>query len=225
MRKILISVAVSAFFFTTSLQAQVENSTITSTKPDVNPVIVDVITGSRYTMYQLVVNKKFLSIPKLGFFSVTEGTSPWKREDTPELMTQAHLTYRLFKGFDILGGMQYTSGGNFRPATALFYAITHRDIFFLLNPKVEFTKNYDSELVTVLEYTPKINKSLNLYSRIQTLYSFVPNSGDHNRSYVILRAGINYKEFTFGPGAHLDWYGPEKLFKNNVGIFVRALLY
>jgi len=82
-----------------------------------------------------------------------------------------------------------------------------------------------TEVMTLIEYKPKVNAALNFYSRIQGLYGFVPESNIHNRSYIMLRAGLSYREFSFGLGSNFDWYGPMKHSENNFGIFLSALLF
>jgi len=46
-------------------------------------------------------------------------------------------------------------------------------------------------------------------------------SDHHDRSYIYGRIGLSYKKVGFGLGTNLDWYGPNKLRKDNYGIFVR----
>jgi hypothetical protein len=40
----------------------------------------------------------------------------------------------------------------------------------------------------------------------------------------MLRAGITKGKFTVGLGANLDYYGPTKMEKDNVGLFTRLAL-
>ena len=194
--------------------------------PPINPPItMELMAGNRGVLYQLIVNKKLQSIPKLGFFSVTNGTAAWEKELIPDIMTQAHITYSLFKGLDISSGMQYTPIYGFRPVAALFYSYASKDFFVLLNPKVDLKDDLASEALALVEYKPQLNDKLNFYSRIQGLYGFVPKSGDHNRSYLMLRAGLSYKEFTIGAASNFDWYGPFKQNENNFGLFINTQLF
>ncbi|HUH25177.1 MAG TPA: hypothetical protein VLY87_00990, partial [Flavobacterium sp.] len=65
----------------------------------------------------------------------------------------------------------------------------------------------------------------NLYTRLQGLYTHQLGHDFHSRSYVMLRAGLTYKDVTFGAAANFDWYGPMKVNKNNVGGFVAVNLF
>ncbi|SHH17536.1 hypothetical protein [Flavobacterium johnsoniae] len=223
MTKFFNSVITTLLISTTSAFAQVENNI---EKPNTNPPInMESMAGSRGVMFQLLVNKKFQSIPKLGFFSVTNATAAWEKEMTPNIMTQAHFTYNLFKGLDLSSGMQYTPVYGFRPVAGLIYSYATQDILIILNPKVDLADDLATESLALLEYKPKINDKLNFYSRLQGMYGFIPESGIHNRSYIMLRAGLGYKEFAFGAASNFDWYGPIKHNENNFGVFVSALLF
>lgn len=224
MGKFISTIVISVLFSTTALHAQVESKVNTPPLPN-PPITMEAMVGSRGAMYQLIVNKKFQSVPKLGFFSVTNGTAAWKKEMTPDIMTQAHLTYSLIKGLDVSAGMQYTPVYGFRPVAGLIYSHATKDWLIIANSKVDLASDFASENLALVEYKPKINDKFNFYSRVQGLYGFVPESGDHNRSYIMLRAGLNYKEFTFGAATNFDWYGPIKHNENSFGFFVSALLF
>jgi len=208
--------------FSTPIIAQTEKETKHFQNP---PIIMEAMIGSRGVMHQLIVNKKFSSIPQLGFFSVTYGTATWEKEISPGIMTQAHLTYSLIKGLDVSLGMQYSPVNRFRPVAGLVYSYTTPKLLIVLNPKFDLVDDYASQNLAIFEYKPKLNDNLNFYTRFQGLYGFVPESGNHSRSYIMLRAGLNYKEFSFGAASNFDWYGPRKQNENSFGLFINALLF
>lgn len=224
MYKIFNITLLVAFLSATSAYAQIKQEGNNPVIPN-PPINMETVIGSRGVQYQLIINKKFQSIPKLGFFSVTNGTSPWEKEMNPDIMTQAHLTYSLFKGLDLSAGMQYTPVYGFRPIASLIYSYARPDLLLILNPKIDLADDLATETMALIEFKPKINEKFRFYSRIQGLYGFVPESGIHNRSYIMLRAGLSYKEFTFGAASNFDWYGPMKHNENNVGIFASVLLF
>lgn len=186
---------------------------------------MEVMVGSRGVMYQLLVNKKFQSIPKFGFFSVTNATAPWEKELTADIMTQAHFTYNIVKGLDVTAGMQYSPVYGFRPVAGVVYSYVNSELLLIVNPKLDLVDDFASENMALIEFKPKIDEKLNFYSRIQGLYGLVPKNGAHNRSYLLLRAGVSYKEFTFGLATNFDWYGPIKHNENNYGVFLSALIF
>ena len=47
----------------------------------------------------------------------------------------------------------------------------------------------------------------------------------HARSYLRARAGVTHKEFTFGLGANMEYYGPLKHNENNFGAFLQVALF
>ena len=54
----------------------------------------------------------------------------------------------------------------------------------------------------------------------QLLYNTSLKEGNHNRSYVYLRAGLKRQSLIFGLGANLDQFGPHKHFEDNYGVFI-----
>lgn len=214
------------FFLLTIVSVHAQDST-QAPKPPVYgpPVQMEAVVGNRGVMYQLLVNKKFQSIPQLGFFSITNTNAGWEKERTPDVMTQAHLTYRVFKGLDVSAGMQYSPVYAFRPVAGLIYSYASPSVVVIVNPKVDLVDDMAMEHMALVEYKPILKNDLRLYTRIQGLYGFVPESGDHNRSYLMFRLGVNYKEFTFGAATNFDWYGPMQHRENNIGGFVSVLLF
>ncbi|MGU3376963.1 hypothetical protein [Chryseobacterium sp. M5A1_1a] len=222
-KRLSASFAVTMFSALGLIKAQTENKNLT--QPQNPPINMEAMIGSRGVFYQLLINKKFQSIPKLGFFSVTNGNAGWEKEPNPDIMTQAHLTYSLFKGLEITAGFQYSPMYQFRPVASFIYTYASPEFLIVANPKIDLASDFASENMALIEYKPKITEKLKLYTRVQGLYGFVPESGHHNRSYVVLRAGLTYKEFSFGVGANFDWYGPMRYNENSIGVFGNVLIF
>src|SRR5690606_37367808 len=130
MIKILKSSVVVILFSITTISIQAQNEI---DKPNVTnpPVNLETMVGSRGVMYQLLLSKKFQSVPKLGVFSITTGAGSWEKEIVPDIMTQTHLTYNLFKGLDVSAGMQYTPIYGFRPVAGLIYSYATKNLLFI----------------------------------------------------------------------------------------------
>lgn len=222
-KSVRIGVALFFISLTTAFQAQ----TIAEKQPDLKstPINMEMMLGSRGIYYQVMVNKKFKSIPKLGFFSITNGNAPWEKEMTPDIMTQSHITYTLLRGLEVTTGLQYTPVYGFRPVASLIYSYSTPEFTIVANPKIDLASDWASENMLLIEYRPKINDNWSWYGRAQGLYGFVPSSGDHNRSYIYLRAGLSYKEFSFGLGSNFEWYGPIKHNENSIGLFATVLVF
>ncbi|MDG4950753.1 hypothetical protein NLM59_07435 [Weeksellaceae bacterium KMM 9724] len=189
------------------------------------PVNLETLISDRGVSVDLMVNKKFQSIPRLGFFSVTNVVGEWDQREIKDLMTQGQLTYQIIKGLDVLAGFHVTNVTGFRPTAGLMYSYKTPEFLLVVSPRVDLMKDGVIEGLTILEYTPKINDNWNLYTRLQALYGQNLNPDSHARSYIQARAGVNYKEFKFGVGTNLDRYGPMKENINSFGAFLGVALF
>ena len=189
------------------------------------PVNVEVMFSNRGTAFQMLVNKKTQSMPRVGFFSVTNLLGQWDSRQVSDHMTQGSLTYELLKGLSLAGGFHLTPATGFRPSAALMYGYSNPNLTLVVNPRADLVKNGALENLFIVEYKPELGKVLRAYSRIQGLYVYLPKADAHARSYLMLRAGLLYKEFNFGLGANLDRYGPSKIRKNSFGGFFSMRLF
>jgi len=189
------------------------------------PVVVETLFGNEGYAGQMTVNKSFRSIPQLGIFSVTNMSSKWNEKDSKDMMNQIHLTYQLAKGFKVLAGTHYTPNSGLRPNAAVMYSYSSKEFLLTVMPRIDLSNNANWEGFALVEYKPQFNENWSLYTRAQGLYCATINNGDHARSYLMLRAGVSYKEFRFGLGANWDAYGPAKTTKENYGIFLAANVF
>lgn len=65
------------------------------------PLIMETFAGDRALAYQMIINKKLQSVPKLGFFSVTNLQAEWGEPKVNDYMLQGNLTYNIVKGIDL----------------------------------------------------------------------------------------------------------------------------
>jgi hypothetical protein len=56
--------------------------------------------------------------------------------------------------------------------------------------------------------------------QVQFIYNTSLGEGMHNRSFLYLHAGVKHNALSFGPGANLDRYGPNKTFEPIYGPFI-----
>ncbi len=92
-------------------------------------------------------------------------------------------------------------------------------------PRVDLSKDASIETLGIVEYKPAINDTWRFYSRLQGTYVHAMKDDFHARSYIRGRVGLTYKEFTFGVGANMEYYGPMKHNENNIGGFLQVLLF
>lgn len=189
------------------------------------PISTEILLSNRGMTFQMIINKNFQSIPRLGFFSVTNLVGEWNTNQVNDYMTQASLTFEITKGLKLSSGYHLTPVTGIRPSAGLIYSFANQKWLVVANPRVDLSKDVNLEQLVLIEYKPKINKNLRLYSRLQSLYAYNTSSELHSRSYVNARAGITYREFTFGAGTNFDYYGPMKHNENSYGGFISFLLF
>ncbi|MDR8391897.1 hypothetical protein NC796_12130 [Aliifodinibius sp. S!AR15-10] len=83
--------------------------------------------------------------------------------------------------------------------------------------------NGESEikLFGLYEFLPEINESWTFYSRLQFIVNQNLSEKTHNKSYLYLRARAQKGPVIFGLAANFNWSGPNKIFGENYGPFVR----
>ncbi|NLA24791.1 MAG: hypothetical protein GX879_07485 [Bacteroidales bacterium] len=189
------------------------------------PINVEALVSNRGIAFQQMANKKMQSLPRLGFFNVINFVGEWDTPIANDLMTQGNITFQIIKGLDIMAGFHLTSVTGFRPTTGLMYSYAKPDFTFVVNPRFDLMKNGIFETFSLIEYRPKINDIWGIYSRLQGVYGHTLNDNTHARSYVVARIGLSYREFNFGLGTNLDWYGPTKANINSFGGFLAVALF
>lgn len=189
------------------------------------PVLVETMFNDRGVFMQSLVQKRLRSAPKFGVFAVTDILGSWHRSEADEYMVQGNLTYELAKGFDLMGGFHMASGIGMRPATGILYTFATPEFLLVLNPRYYIDNIGNLEGFALAEYKPRISEDWSFYSKVQGIYGFTADGGNHARSYVRLRAGVTYREFSFGPAANFDFYGPKKINENSFGVFATVALF
>lgn len=142
-----------------------------------------------------------------------------------DYMVQGNLTYSIVRGIDLSSGFIWNPIDGIRPSAGAIFSYCNPKLLAVVNPRVDLSKNANFDALALVEYKPKINEGLNLYTRMQGLYTQNLGHDFHSRSYVMLRARLTYKDITFGAAANFDWYGPMKNNKNNFGGFVAVNLF
>lgn len=214
--------ALLATLLTWTGMAAKAQETVTVKNP---PITIEAFAGDRALAYQMVINKKLQSVPALGFFSVTNIQPEWGKPQIDDYMVQGNLTYSLIKGIDLSGGFIWNSVDGIRPSAGLIFSYGNPELLAVVNPRIDLSKNANFDALALVEYKPAINEKLRLYTRLQGLYTHNSGYGFHSRSYIMLRAGLSYKDITLGAAANFDWYGPMKINKNNFGGFVALTLF
>lgn len=197
-----------------------------SEKVTSSPIPAEVMVGNDRLTYQIVVNKGFSQKSKFGFLTVSTFAVDYENNKADnDYMTPVFLNYKITQGFGVTSGVAVNSNWGFRPFIGLQYIYANQKILALVIPSFYLTESHNFETLALIEYKPKLNNRLGLYSRLQILMSQNMESDHHDRSYIYGRIGLSYKRVGFGLGTNLDWYGPLKLQKENYGVFVRYEFY
>ncbi len=189
------------------------------------PVHTETTFNNRGLYFQALIHKKFKSVPKLGIFGLTEILGSWRRSQPDEYMVQGNITYGFAKGFNLIGGFHMASGIGIRPAVGIMYTYAKQEILVVVNPRYYIDNIGNLEAIALVEYKPRLTEKWSIYSKLQGLYTFTAKGGVHARSYLMIRAGVSYKEFSFGPALNFDFYGPKKVNENSYGAFVAISLF
>ncbi len=189
------------------------------------PIFMEAFAGNRSLNYQVIIDKKLQSIPRIGFFGVNYIQPEWGESKMTNYMIQGNITYSIIRGINLSSGFIWNPFDGIRPSSGVILTYGNPKLLVLINPRVDLTKNSNFDALSLIKFKPKLTEKLNLYTKVQGLYTHNLGFDFHTRSYVMLRAGITYNDISFGAATNFDWYGPMKINKNNVGGFVAVNLY
>lgn len=181
--------------------------------------------SDRGLLFQTLIQKKLTSAPKFGVFAISDILGKWDDDERDEYMVQGNITYEFAKGLNVMGGFHMASGVGIRPALGAMYAYATPQVLIVINPRYYIDDIGNVETFVMGEYKPKISEDWRLYSRVQGIYGFTADGGEHARSYARVRAGVSYKEFSFGLAGNFDLYGPMKINENSFGVFITTALF
>ncbi|BFO64848.1 hypothetical protein [Chryseobacterium sp. KCF3-3] len=174
--------------------------------------------GNKETELLGIYNKDFSR--KWNYFA--SGTISYDYESkkiNPELYQ--NINYGIVKNLGVSAGV-HLSDKDIMPSVGVAYG-KENDVF-AVNIFPAFTYSTDAKefglgLYTLLEYTPKINERLNLYSMliVESDFSFK----EHQSSSQIIRLGIeNKKKMQFGIGSNISQTGSDFDTDANFGVFI-----
>lgn len=189
-------------------------------KPKV-PTPVEFMAGHERLFFQMVVKKEFAPESKFGFLSVATFTADYSNDlNEMDLVMPVLISYNFYKNFGLVAGTTINNKVGFAPLAGVQHEFANKEWVAVSIASFFLNSSRSVELFGIYEYKPKINDSLGLYTRLQYMYIHGFAENLHARSFLQLRAGLKKEALSFGLGANLDQYGPEKVFKPNYGIFV-----
>lgn len=101
------------------------------------PINTELLFSNRGMAFQMIIDKKFKTIPKLGFFNVTSLVGEWDNDKINDYMTQSSLTYEIVKGLKLAGGFHITPVKGMRPIAGLIYTKANRTWLFVANSRID----------------------------------------------------------------------------------------
>ncbi|MFD2200779.1 hypothetical protein [Shivajiella indica] len=185
------------------------------------PTPVEFMAGHERLYFQMVVKKKFSPESKFGFLSVSALSASYDNEmDELDIAVPILFNYNFYKDFSFVSGLSVNNAVGISPVVGAQHSYSNKEwvAVSILNYFLNGTNKV--EFFGIYEYKPQLGPKLNLYTRLQLLYIYGLNADQHTRSYLQLRVGLKQNALSYGIGANLDQYGPEKQFKPNYGIFV-----
>ncbi len=194
------------------------------TKPMSPPIPVELVFGHEQLNFQLIVKKKFTPESKFDLLVISVFSENWDKNDEMgnSVVIPFQVNYNIGKkGFALAAGGEGNSVVGFSPLVGVEHSFANRKVLAITVLNYLINENQDLKLFGLYEYKPPINETWSWYSRIQFVYnhSFAENS--HNRSFLYLRAGVKKGPLGFGLGANWDQYGPNRITKDNFGVFTR----
>lgn len=182
---------------------------------------VETFIGAKNYWYQHVVVKQ-LPEKRLGFFHVSSLYAFYDKTRGEELMSQSYITYALVPGIKLAVGSFYANVPGFSPSAAIQFYKKVDDLTILVVPRADLSSKPAVETMIMLEFRPRLTRTVGLYARVQAMSSMV--NARHNRSYQSMRLGIDIKKVQFGLALSIDEYGPETVTRHNSGVFIRTEL-
>jgi hypothetical protein len=191
--------------------------------PPSRPMPVELNAGNNRFGLQFLVSKHFPNSKHFNILAVTSFASDYKNNlSNLDFISNTQVSYEIWKGFGLAIGTSVNAKTGFVSIAALEYVFANQQVLFVITPNIHISDSYNLEGLTVLEYKPPISKAIHLYSRFQALYNHNTKGDFHERSYIQLRLGLGIKSYQFGLASNFDFYGPDKILKDNYGVFVRA---
>jgi hypothetical protein len=189
------------------------------------PIPIELVLGNNRIGLQSIINKNLPENNRFTFFSVTNFESELSQyANGLDFINNSQISYEIYKGFALSTGGNFTKVTGLSPTMGLQYVFANPSWLFVATPNLIFTTGTTASILAILEYKPTLTNQLTLYSRIQCLYNHNFKSSTHKRSYVQIRMGIEYKKYQFGLASNIDYFGPDKSFKENYGVFMRTNL-
>jgi hypothetical protein len=215
-----ISFLVGAIFITSLAIAQKQENKQTAS----SPIPVEIMVGNNRLVTQFTINRKFAGSNRLGLLAAIYTAADYGNvKSEHESMNVIVINYEILKGFGLVSGVALNAIWGFRPYSGFLYLYAKKQFVAMVLPGFYLTESHNFEGIGFAEYQPHLKNDWSIYSRLDGLYNLDMDTKKHGRTYIHGRLGFNYKTFGFGFAVNYDWYGSLKVYKGNVGVFLRTV--
>jgi hypothetical protein len=185
------------------------------------PIPVEVMVGSKSTMYQMIVNKRFAPNSQFKFFNLINYEVDYNDLTPDSYIIQTIGYYEFAKGFDLGAGGNLKAFCGFKPLVSVEYTHFSRNQGIVVQPVYEVHQDGEFSTLAMFEWHPVNNSKIQPYFYIQALTA---RTNVHAFSYHNWRVGAQYKIFRFGPALNVEYHGPNPKSELNWGGFVNILI-
>jgi len=181
------------------------------------PIPAEFIAGNNYSTIGLIVNKKFSETSKFGIFHLNKLDIYYNDKEKNDLILQDLLFYEPIKSFRITGGAFY-GGHGFSPTAGFQYVKKYKSLFILIAPRINIEHDPAYDMMSIIQYTPKLSEKMNLYTSLKYLKVF--DSGGNIKSNPEFKLGLEKGNYQFGFSVALNRQCPYPENEYNFGVFV-----
>ena len=189
---------------------------------DAQPIPVEFMMGNKYGSINITFTRKFSPESRFGVFHLNSLEFDYDEEYKNSIILKDLLFVETVKNLKLAGGGIYTNGGLSAQA-GLIYSLKTDNFLVLCNPGITVENDPVYDIMTIFQFTPKINDQLHLHARAQFLNVF--NSEMNLKSYQRMRLGVENKGWCYGLAFNLDENGPNPSAETNFGVFVQKNIF
>jgi hypothetical protein len=220
MKSKFLSCALAGFL----LIAFFSTSTFVHAQAPTPPIPLELMFGNDRLDFQMVVKRNFAPQSKFSVLAIAVFSENYGKEKKlgDSVVIPFQVNYALGKsGLSLAAGGEANSVAGFGTTVGLTHSKATKEILAITVLSYQLSSDQNLKIFGIYEFKPALNDKWSIYSRLQLTYNQGMTEGFHNRSFLYLRAGLKKGPLGFGLGANFDAYGPNKLARENYGLFTR----
>jgi hypothetical protein len=199
-------------------------STFVKAQAPTPPIPLELMFGNDRLDFQMVVKRNFTPQSKFSVLAIAVFSENYGKEKKlgDSVVIPFQVNYTLGKsGLSLAAGGEANSVAGFGTTVGLTHSKATKEILAITVLSYQLSSDQNLKIFGIYEYKPALNEKWSIYSRLQLTYNQGMAEGFHNRSFLYLRSGLKKGPLGFGLGANFDAYGPNKVARENYGVFTR----